>query len=159
MKNIQKGFTLIELMIVVAIIGILAAVAIPAYQDYIIKAKLSKVSGAADPIKLAVAEWAQDHGGDVSTLLGDAWGSPGLLVTDSNATPPTLTKEVSAYHVIAATAQIQLTLQNIHPTKIDNSHVYFTPTIAPNGTQITWTFSTDIADQHMKDLAYKTLDK
>jgi type IV pilus assembly protein PilA len=59
MKRIQQGFTLIELMIVVAIIGILAAVALPAYQDYTVRAKVSEVVLAASSPKTAIAEWAQ----------------------------------------------------------------------------------------------------
>jgi len=57
MKRIQKGFTLIELMIVVAIIGILAAVAIPAYQDYTIRAKLTEVISLANGAKTSIAEY------------------------------------------------------------------------------------------------------
>lgn len=56
MKNTQQGFTLIELMIVVAIIGILAAVAIPAYQDYTVRSKVSEGLSLAGAAKLAVAE-------------------------------------------------------------------------------------------------------
>ena len=62
MKQIQKGFTLIELMIVVAIIGILAAVALPAYQDYTTRAKISEVVLAADGGKTAIAEAYQTLG-------------------------------------------------------------------------------------------------
>jgi type IV pilus assembly protein PilA len=61
MKRMQKGFTLIELMIVVAIIGILAAVALPAYQDYTIRAKVSELVLAASGFKTTISEFAQTN--------------------------------------------------------------------------------------------------
>ena len=76
-RSLQKGFTLIELMIVVAIIGILAAVALPAYQDYTKKAKFAEVISVSNGYKTAVAVCAQEAG----TLTGCDLGLKGVPAT------------------------------------------------------------------------------
>ena len=79
MKNVQKGFTLIELMIVVAIIGILAAVAIPAYSNYTKKAKFVEVTQATQAVKTAVEICASDAA--VTPIASCAAGSNGVPAT------------------------------------------------------------------------------
>jgi len=102
MKQIQKGFTLIELMIVVAIIGILAAVALPAYQDYTVRARLSEVVLAASGMKTQVAEGYQTYSRmlasasigtvsqnskAVSTVVYASTGSDGATITATSIVP------------------------------------------------------------------------
>jgi type IV pilus assembly protein PilA len=67
MKRLQQGFTLIELMIVVAIVGILAAIALPAYQDYVIRSKMSEAEAALAACKTSVAEYLSSHSGNWPT--------------------------------------------------------------------------------------------
>ncbi len=83
MKKIQQGFTLIELMIVVAIIGILAAIALPAYQNYTDKALYSEVILAATPFKTAVSICAQVQGGFNNCAAGSN-GMPDNIEVDDD---------------------------------------------------------------------------
>jgi type IV pilus assembly protein PilA len=87
MSRMQKGFTLIELMIVVAIIGILAAIAIPAYQDYTIRSKVTEMINSAGVCKTSVAEYYQSLG----KLPADAKTAGCSDIGTANTAPPAVT--------------------------------------------------------------------
>ena len=132
-KKAQAGFTLIELMIVVAIIGILAAVAIPAYQDYVIKAKISNALGSVGSIKTAIAMCAQETGVAVDAALTGC-------SADSNGVPAfTPTKEVSGATITDGV--IVMTLANIG-SAVDGKKITMTPTVKADS--LKWVNTTDI---------------
>ena len=91
MKRVQQGFTLIELMIVVAIIGILAAVALPAYQDYTIRARVSEAVLATSQCRTAVSEIYQTG---TAAMVADGWGC-------GESAGPTITQYVDEIHTDA----------------------------------------------------------
>lgn len=141
-KQTQKGFTLIELMIVVAIIGILAAIAIPAYQDYINRSKVTEAVTAAAACKTSVMEYAASNG----ALPADA------SAAGCGSTP---TKYVASLSV--ANGVISVVLQSVN-SAVDGKKLVLSPTkdvtlktAAANGdTIVGWHCGTDAAPTDFK---------
>ena len=107
-RFVQKGFTLIELMIVVAIIGILAAVALPAYQDYTVRAKVTEGISLAGAAKLAVTENAQ-NGQPFASGWTVGGAAPILALNVNGATLTPLSKVVDTISINGANGQIIVT--------------------------------------------------
>jgi len=120
MKKVQAGFTLIELMIVVAIIGILAAVALPAYQDYTVRAKVSEGAIAASAIKVGVTEMFANSG-----IAGVA--AYALEVTAANANLQT--DKISNISVNNVTGEISVTMAGINQLAAGTDVLAFIPSI------------------------------
>jgi type IV pilus assembly protein PilA len=117
-KQLHNGFTLIELMIVVAIIGILAAIAIPAYQDYTIRAKVTEGLNLADAAKTSVAEAFQSNGVNGITAASAQWTF-------------TRTKYVNNITINAADGSIQITYGA--PAQLAGFTINLTPQIQVAG--------------------------
>ncbi|MNF74606.1 Fimbrial protein precursor [compost metagenome] len=133
----QKGFTLIELMIVVAIIGILAAVAIPQYQDYTIKAKIGNALTSVDSLKTAVALCIQEAGG-VATECDTG-------VAESGIPAFAATNEVASATVADGT--ITLTFDTGIGTGIDTETITMAPRVVAGSATLLWDNSTSVTNE------------
>jgi type IV pilus assembly protein PilA len=134
MKRVQQGFTLIELMIVVAIIGILAAIALPAYQDYTIKAKVSEGILITSQCRTTVAEVYQTGTFGVTVPAADAWGCGETTTT---------TQYVSAVNT-DADGVITVTLQGINAA-VDGTTITLTPQVAGAAATVAANMGTQIS--------------
>ena len=159
MKKIQKGFTLIELMIVIAIIGILAAIAIPAYQDYTIRSQVTEGLNLAGDLKAAIAEvYAQtgDFVGIDDASLGVTAGSKtGKYVSNVSVADGVITVTYSSADGYQANSNLDTLVLTLTPGVSDNADVVW---VCGNATAPPNTYSDEPGGTAMTDPTGTTVD-
>jgi type IV pilus assembly protein PilA len=128
MKAVQKGFTLIELMIVVAIIGILAAIAIPAYQNYTIRAQVTEGLSLADGWKTSIAEFYAQQGSFPTSCSATGNAAGGVMVCAGATTG----KYVSSVNIGTGAGEILITYGLQANSKISNAALAIRPGLSLN---------------------------
>jgi type IV pilus assembly protein PilA len=141
MKTMQKGFTLIELMIVVAIIGILAAVAIPAYQDYTVRAKIQEAVNLSNPHRTALGIACSEG------AMATASQTTDLGLAGPTAYGDKYTSSVAALGLTSTSGTVTLTMLKIGNAVNLNDTIIYTGTCSPGG--LSWTVSGSIAPKFL----------